>query len=360
MESALRKEEVLDMSTTVMTTPAINRLTNDLPLEIDGTLPSALRGLFLQACAHPSGVRGRRPMISGVRLGGGRATLADTAANPFGPLTTGLLPPESSAAHPVRELTAPVWHTVVTNPGSEQADHLTLAEDGTLLRVETFPLPGAPLVRIAITERYLVVIDTQLVHNRAAALLNSPVPFVRQPNRPARIGLLPLSGGEPRWFDIEAGTVARIVNAYDEGNRVVVDALRDGHVCRWELDLASGRARARRLTGAVDVATVDGRRHGNIFATNVDESGEVTLTRYDLTTWRTSERSLGIGVQASAPVYVKGWLLVLVEDPVHRRSALLVLDAGDLAAKPVAVVHIPLAMPASPHVSWMSTWRGGL
>src|SRR2546421_6640003 len=253
------------MPTTAMTTPTLTRLPSDLPLEIDGTLPAELRGLFLQACAHPSGARGRRPMISGVRLDGGRGTLADTAANPFGPLTTGLLPPESWAAHPVREVAAPLWHTVATHPGGEHADHLTLAEDGTLLRVESFPLPGAPQVRIAITERFLVVVDLPIVHSRAAALLDSRAPFVWQANRPARIGLLPLGpdGAEPRWFPIDAGRISRIVNAYDQGNRVVVGAVRAGHACRSALDLPAGRVRARRLTGDVDLTTVDGRRHGN-------------------------------------------------------------------------------------------------
>jgi carotenoid cleavage dioxygenase len=260
----------------------------------------------------------------------------------------------------VREVAAPLWHTVAVHPESEQADHLTIAEDGTVLRVETFPLLGAPLVQLAITERYLVVVDVPVVHNRAAALLGSAVRYAWQPNRPTRIGLLPLRpGAEPRWFPIEATRISRIVNAYDEGNRVVVDALRDGHVYRWELDLAAGRLRARRLTDAVELTTVDGRRHRNIFATNTSELGEVTITRYDLTTWRTEERLLGTGVRASQPAHVGGWLLVLVEDPVHRRSALLVLAADDLAAKPVAVVHLPVVMPASPHVSWMSTWQDG-
>jgi carotenoid cleavage dioxygenase-like enzyme len=349
------------MPTTAMTSPTPTRLPSDLRLEIEGAVPAGLDGYFLQACAHPSGAAGRRPMISGVRLTGGRAELADTEANPFGPLTAGLLPPESRAAHPVREVSAPLWHTVAIHPGSEQADHLTMAEDGTVLRVETFPLPGAPLVQLAITERYLVVVDLPVVHNRAAALLGSPVRHAWQPNRPTRIGLLPLrpDGSEPRWFPIGACRISRIVNAYDEGNRVVLDAVRDGHVCRWELDLPAGRVRTRRLTEAVELTTVDGRRHRNIFATNTSELGEVSITRYDLTTWRTEERRLGTGVRASQPVHVGGWLLVLVEDPVHRRSALLVLDAGDLTAKPAAVVHIPLVMPASPHASWMSTWQDG-
>lgn len=347
------------MLTNAMTTPALTRLTSALPLEVEGTLPAQLNGFFLQACAHPAGARGRRPMISGVRIGGGRATIADTAANPFGPSTLGLLPPESRVAHPVREVAATVWHTVATHPGSDLADHLTLDEHGNVLHVHSFPLAGAPLVLIAITERFLVIVDQPLVHNRAAALLEAPVPYVWQANRSARIGLLPLDGGEPRWFGIEAARISRIVGAYDEGNRVVLDAVRDNHITRWELDLPTGRARARRLVDHAELTTVDGRRHRTIFATTVSEAGEVTLTRHDLTTWRTQQRSLGVGVRASQPVHVRGWLLVLVEDSVHRRSALLVLDAGDIAAKPVAIVHIPIAMPASPHVSWMSTLVGG-
>jgi carotenoid cleavage dioxygenase-like enzyme len=281
------------MFATITTKPAPTQSLADLHLEVEGTLPAAVEGSFLQVNAHPAGGPGRPPMICGIRISGGRARLY------------------------------------------RGGDALTVG------------LPGLQ----ATTERYRVVIDLPVVPDRAAVLLGSPDRVVWQANRPTRIGLLPLAGGAARWFDVDACLVSRIVGAYEDGERVVVDAVRDGRVCRWEL--AGGRARARWLTGPVQQTTVDGARHRNIFATNVTEDGSVTLTRYDLTTWRTVERALGDNVRASAPAYVPGgWLGVLVADPVHRRSAVVVLSAENLAIR--AVVHVPLAMPVSDTVCFAS------
>ena len=329
-------------------------------VEVEGTVPAELDGYFLQVTPHPTGSAERASVVTGLRVGGGRVEL-HRGPNPLpAPLTAPLPRTEGVIAKPVREAAAPLWHTVATYPGRDYADHITMADDGTVLRTEPFPLPDAPLVQLAVTEQYLVVIDSGAVHNRAAALLGSPVRYARQVNRPARIGLLPLrpNGPAARWFAIEPCRVSQAVNAYEHDHGVVLDAVRhddqDAQVCRWELDLTTGTVRTRRLTGAVDLTTVDGPRHRDIFATNVDDLGEVTLSRYDLTTWRTTHRPLGVNLRASQPVYALGWLLVLVEDPVHRSAALLVLDANDVAARPVATVHIPFAMPASGQATWVS------
>jgi carotenoid cleavage dioxygenase-like enzyme len=284
MESA---DEVQAMSITAMTTPA----PTGLHLAVEGTLPAALTGSFLQVNPHPAGGVERPPMICGIRFAGGRAELYRGDCG----LTAGPAPLEAT------------------------------------------------------TGRYRVVVELPVVPDRAAALLGSPDRVVWQPNRPTRIGLLP-AGGAAHWFDLDPCPITRIVNAYDDGDRVVVDAVRDNRVCRWELDPATGTARARWLTGPVGLTTVDDQR--NIFATGVTEDGSVIVSRHDLSTWHTTERALGHDLQVSAPAYApSGWLLVLVADPVHRRATLLVLAAGDLAIR--ALVHVPVAMPASDRVCWV-------
>lgn len=282
------------MSVTAMTTPAPTQPSSHPFLEVDGTLPAGLEGCFLQVNPHPAGGDERAPMISGIRIAGGRAELYRGA----GSLTAGL-------------------------PALE-----------------------------ARTERYRVVVELPVVPDRAAELLGTPGRYVWQPNRPTRIGLVPVAGGAPRWFDLKPCLIVRVVNAYEDGDRVVVvDAVRDGRVCRWELDVPSGRVRARWLTGEIGMTTVDESRHRNIFATNVTEDGTVTVTRHDLTTWQITERVLGGTLRVSPPVHVPGgWLLVFIEDPVHRRSALYVLAAEDLGIR--AVVHVPLAMRAASRVCW--------
>lgn len=287
------------MSQTAMTSPALTQSPSHLPLEVEGTLPAELDGYFLQACPHPAGGRDRSPLISGIRISGGQAELYRATDNGI--------------------------------------EHLTA---------------GLPALEIS-TERYRIVVELPVVADRAAALLGSPERVVWQPDRATRIGVIPTDGGAGRWFTVDPCHISRIVNAYEDGDRIVLDAVRDNRVCRWELDPSAGTARARWLTGVVGKTTVDGRRHRNIFSTSVTEDGSAVVARHDLSTWESTERSLGVDLRISQPAYVPGgWLLALVEDPVHRRAALLVLDATDLAVR--AVVHVPLAMRASDRVCFVA------
>jgi carotenoid cleavage dioxygenase len=49
-----------------------------------------------------------------------------------------------------------------------------------------------------------------------------------------------------------------------------------------------------------------------------------------------------------------GWLLSIVTDRSGTGSELLVLDATDVAAAPVASVRLPRAVPAGFHGSWIA------
>lgn len=347
-------------------------------LAVDGTLPPELSGVFLQASAHPAG--GASWALTGIRLGGGRAAWYREPGAPhadeLGPVLD--LGGGAMVAKPVREASAPRWHTIATYPGLGFAEHLVTSADGSILRTEPFLLDGAPLISaVAITDRYLIVLDLPVTYRRAAALIGSGLPVAWQPNRPARIGLLPLrtKGAVPRWFPIDPCYVFETINAYDDGDRVVLDAVqhakafdgnavRRGHVCRWELDLNTGSARARRLTGSTGNSIVDGRlagrRHRHLFSSTVDEWGCARIARHDLATWRTHERVLGQGLRVGRPVFVaraggaegEGWLLIMVEDLAHRQGVLLVLDAMDLAGPPRAVVHVPVVLPSAERVVW--------
>ena len=48
-----------------------------------------------------------------------------------------------------------------------------------------------------------------------------------------------------------------------------------------------------------------------------------------------------------------GWLLAYVHDAATDRSDVVVLDAGDVTAKPIATVHLPVRVPFGFHGSWI-------
>jgi carotenoid cleavage dioxygenase len=366
-------------------------------LTVRGRVPRELVGALLQAHPHPglcsrrhpestplavSGVRFRRGEVSWYQAGAGRRPC------PFGPVAALDVPVrlaglprlaegQGTAAWPMRDPVSKHWHTVVTYADRKYADHLLVADGGAVLRTQRFALDQAPLMHtVAVTERYLVVFDLPVTYRRAAALVGERTPYSWQADRRARIGLLPRDADgdvTPRWFDVDPGYTFRTVNAYDDGERVVVDALwHEGApedlatqgpapVVRWTLDLRTGTARSHALTDEVRVAVADpsvaGRQHRFLFSANGN-----TIARHDLRTGRTGTHDFGAGRRPGQPVLVSGvevgaegggWVMAFVEDVAERSATAFVFDATDVAGEPVAEIPLPACVPTSPRATWV-------
>jgi carotenoid cleavage dioxygenase-like enzyme len=408
-------------------------------LAVSGVIPAALDGSLLQAAVQPGWSAGAgcaavaaQPLLDyGIRLSGGRAhwyrtqwhrtqwhrtqgprTQGHRQGAALRPATTvprvtrvcpGSPGPDgvgaSAVARPVPDPHTGEWHTVATYPGLGHAEHLRLGADGQVRHAEAFALDGAPLIHaVAATERYVVVFDLPVTHRRAAALLGARFPYAWQAGRPARLGLLAHGSDQARWFDIRPCYVFNAVNAYYDGDRVVVDAVRHERafdhgagrlagprLWRWTLDLRTGTADERRLATVpmewpeVDPA-VRGHRHRYVFGARpagpVGDPREPTATalvRHDLVTGATQLRMLPPGHSAGQPVFIPrppagegggggggggrpaegdGWLVSMVHDLAADRTDLLILDAGDLQGPAVATVHLPVRLPASLHTYW--------
>ncbi|WP_367138247.1 carotenoid oxygenase family protein [Saccharothrix sp. HUAS TT1] len=310
-------------------------------LVVRGALPGAVDGALVW-----SGRYG----VSGVQLGpdgarwyrGARPAALAPADRPAG----------ATMARPVFD--GEVWHTAMSHPDLGYAEHVQLGPDGEVLRAEPFPLDGAPRMRaVGVTERFVVVFDSAPRYSRAADLVGLRDPYSGPATGPARIGLL--AYGRPHWFEVGEGEVLSLVNAYEDLGRVVVDAIwAPGVLRRHVLDLATGGVRRIDLP-AMDVARVDdrltGRRHRHVFG-----AAGTAIVRHDVAfgcTWRRE-----VGVVPGQPVFVprgeeegEGWVVATAGDRV------LVLDAADLAGRPVAVVELPFAVPASRQAAWLPGHR---
>lgn len=368
-----------------------------LGLVVDGVLPADLDGTFLQGRPHPAS--GSTPLlVDGIRLSGGKAErfrAADTKSQPcpFGPVPRLAEPVHmagsadcggsSMAAWPVADVAGPEWHTVVTSPDRDHAEHLVVDAMGEVVHGASFPLANAPLVHtIAVTARHLVVLDLPVAYRRAADMVGERSPYVWQSDRGARIGLVPRSTEEsaaPVWFDVEPGFAFQVVGAYEDGDRVVVDAVwhprafdqpvaalseagSAAPVVRWTLDPRTGDAPAQRLTGPVRHAVAAPAGAGlpeHLFTVSSAKGGAV-LSRHDVATGDVLTHELGSGLVAGQPVIVRkadedggAWLLLPVERVTTRDLELLVVDAADPAAGPVAVVRVP----GGPRPGVRALWR---
>ena len=144
-------------------------------------------------------------------------------------------------------------------------------------------------------------------------------PYSWNPRYPARVGVMPRDGGnaDVRWFDVEPCYVFHPMNAYDDGDTIVLDVVRHPKMFdtdhlgpnegpptldRWTVDLADGKVRESRVDDRgqefprVDERLV-GKRHRYGYAPAVGEgaSGTDTLLKHDLVGGNTQARSFGAG-----------------------------------------------------------------
>ena len=220
------------------------------------------------------------------------------------------------------------------------------------------------------------------------------------PEHQARVGLIRREPGAEartvRWIDVDPCWVFHTLNAYDDGDRVVVDLVRyegsydvsvfagPGPVTleRWGIDPAAGRVVPRRLDDRYqEYPRVDdrmvGRPHrygytaaiaeqrratvqpGGDFA---DETFANSLIKHDLATGTAQVHEFGPRAAAGEAVFAAagphaaeddGYVMAFVHDPDRGATDLVILGAQDFTGEPVARVHLPVLVPLGFHGSWI-------
>lgn len=145
--------------------------------------------------------------------------------------------------------------------------HLVVDGAGRVARSTDVPVADSPMMHdFALTERHVVLFDVPVTFDAEAAARGESVPYTWNRRHPTRIGVLPREGGRVRWFPVEPFYFSHTLNAYDDGDRIVVDVTSmpapfyaAGHgsggpaaagpptLHRWTIDLRHGRAVERQL-----------------------------------------------------------------------------------------------------------------
>lgn len=265
--------------------------------------------------------------------------------------------------------------------------------DGSLRSSEEVAVGKPTMIHdFAITEGHAVFWELPVVFDVEAAVAGSSFPFTWDPDYGARIGVLRIGrpASEIRWVEIEPCFVFHGVNAWEERADVVVDVCRHGSMFagdsaelggdgsdlrRWRID-TSGTALGFRdeiLEGErlLELPTVDRRstgrptRHAWLVETVEDPDTIVFrgVVRRDGTTGALDSWAPGPTAVPGELTFVpgdtdaaegEGWVLTYTTDLTRARSDLVVLDATDLAAGPVARVHLPSRVPFGFHGTWVA------
>jgi carotenoid cleavage dioxygenase len=272
-----------------------------------------------------------------------------------------------------------------------------LDREGACTLAEPVDTPYAVMMHdLALTENYVIFLLCPVTYD--AEMLMTTGVFADclrwEPERGLKFGVRRREAGSPvRWFDAPTpGFIFHSGNAYEEGNKIVMDACTylDGNALlgslrtwrtgvvrgNWaakpflyELDLESGKCVEKQL----DERSAEFPRLDDRLAGRKNRFGYATLNRTEqddfLSTWATVvkyDRSGGPSVihdYGSAhwpgePVFVPrspdaaeddGFVLNVVYDGREDRSYLAVLDARNLSGKPLAKAHLPHPLPVGFH-----------
>ncbi len=268
--------------------------------------------------------------------------------------------------------------------------------DGRLVRSEVIDVAWPSMMHdFAITRDHVVFILCPLVFSFEHVRERGGV-FSWEPERGTRLGVMPRTGGgaDVRWFDTDPCYVFHPMNAYDDGDTIVLDVARYGRLdfmsvasvtrpsyrgegaarlVRWRIDRARGGVAATPLDDAtMEFPRIDerrvGRRHRFGYTVAREPGLEdsplpewTAIRKYDLERGAIATRALGAGHGVGEPLFVPrgpgaaeddGYVLFLAFDPERNASDFWVLDARDVAGEPIARVVLPHRVPYGFHGNW--------
>ena len=267
---------------------------------------------------------------------------------------------------------------------------------GQLAHLVPVELPGPRLPHdMAITERFAILMDLPVTFTPEALVQRRwSVGFF--PEMPSRFAIIPRRGDphQVRWFEASPCYIYHVVNAWEEGDEVVLVACRvadplppidpaDGmwarmmanlritaQLYRWRFNLVTGATREEliddRNSEFPSIASPWRARRSrwsyNVTFAKVPTVRFDGLVKYDTDTGASSGYSFGPGrygsespfaPRAGATAEDDGYLLSFVHDEREQVSELVILHAQHLAGGPIARVRLPQRIPAGFHATWV-------
>ncbi len=269
--------------------------------------------------------------------------------------------------------------------------YLRVSATGELVQTEHITVGGPTMMHdFNVTRNHVVFMDLPAVFDLEMAM-RGEMPIHWDDNYPARLGVMPRNGtdADVKWYGIDPCYVFHPMNAYEDGDTIVLDVARLSHIWRdsmmdfpspelwrWTIDTVAGTVREEQIDDrpaefprVADAVVGLPHRYGYMmgipdnpsYDDPMGQSG--TIRKYDRETGATTELSLGRGRLPGEPVFAPaasgaaeddGYLMTYVYDASSDTSSFVVLDAATMDPSPVASIELP-RIPFGFHGSWIPT-----
>jgi carotenoid cleavage dioxygenase len=268
--------------------------------------------------------------------------------------------------------------------------------EGGLVRSEVIDVAWPSMIHdFAVTREHVVFILCPLVFS-FENMRERGGAFSWEPERGTRLGVMPRNGGnaDVRWFTTDPCYVFHPMNAYTQGDEIVLDVARYGRLDfmtrqgveelsyrdenaarmhRWRLDLRGGGVRSTPLDDlTAEFPRIDERLVGRKYRFGYTVAREPELNegtrpvftairRYDLERGTMETRRFGVGNGVGEPLFIRrrdaaaeddGYVVTLVYDQARNASDFWILDARDIGGEPIARVVLPHRVPYGFHGNW--------
>jgi len=319
-------------------------------------------------------------------------TLDSIAYNPF----DGTLD-HAFSAHPHEDPATGELHAICYEATDQNVvRHVVVTRAGKVRREEPVKVAHGPSIHdCAITQRYVLVLDLPVTFSMKALIAGHGFPYRWNPEHHARVGLLPREGkgDEIIWCDVDPCYVFHVANAWDlPDGRVILDVVAHDRMFaetsdgpdsrrstfeRWTIDPeAKSVQRAVLDEHPQEFPRPDERRFGQPYryawCMGLADQGEgdfqpgTYLVKHDLARETREIHDFGPGHYPGEFVFVpthaaagedEGWLIGLVVNG-DETTDLVILDAANFTAPPLASVRIPHRVPPGFHGNWVAEARG--
>lgn len=276
---------------------------------------------------------------------------------------------------------------------------------GTLTRTESFDAPYPSMVHdFMISQNYIAFTICPMINDWERVKAGKPF-FHWDGTKPTRVGIIPRAPGGTksiRWFDSPTSCMeTHTFNAWEEGSLLHLEHFvtatgwlsqfpdindPDAHekppfAYRWTLDLASdskGFTNHRIFPQIGEMPMIDPRflthktRHFYFGTSNTDLGPMLPwgpkgppftcIGHYDAVADKLAFFYAGPDSAPEEPVFVpryegaaqgEGWLLTIVGRRAENRTDLVILDAADIGAGPVATIKFPSRVHEGFHGTWI-------
>ncbi|WP_456695957.1 carotenoid oxygenase family protein [Aeromicrobium sp. P5_D10] len=270
-------------------------------------------------------------------------------------------------------------------------------ENNDLSHYIDVPLPGPRLPHdMAFTENYAILNDCPLYWDEEALKKDAHIARFH-PETPTRFAVIPRKGQtkDITWFEAESTYVLHFVNAYEDGDEIVLDGFFQGdpepadngmgnhwerafrflaldrmqsRLHRWRLNLVTGLVKEESLSDTItEFGMMNGAYTGGKYRYAYAATGKPSwflfdgLVKHDLKDGTEERISFGDGVYGSETAMAPrigstgeddGYLITITTDMNVDASFALVFDAARVGDGPVCKLKLPERVSSGTHSTW--------